>query len=83
MSIDTHPDHRTRTGAEAAPSGPIARIVAGSVAVGLVTALVLTLVVFAGASEATITGAMLVAFGAGWALLGGLSARFTDRKSVV
>jgi len=81
MSIDTHPhhDHGPAFTAEAVPSGPIARMVAASLAAGLVTALVLTLVVFAGASEATITGSMLVAFGAGWALLGLLSARVTNR----
>ena len=81
MSVDIHPDHdhRTDPAAGAATSGPIARIVAGSLAAGLATALVLTLVVFAGAPEATITGSMLVAFGAGWALMGVLSARFTSR----
>ena len=62
MSIDTHttppPDAAT------APRGPLGRIIAGSLAAGLVTALVLSLVVFAGASEPTITGSMLIAFGA-------------------
>jgi pimeloyl-ACP methyl ester carboxylesterase len=81
MSVDIHPDHSRSTDREtvAAPRGPFARIVLGSLAAGLVAALGLALVVFAGAPEATITGSMLVAFGAGWALLGVLSARMTNR----
>ncbi len=81
MSVDIHPDRHLHAGSEtvAAPRGPVARIVAASVVAGLVASLVLALVVFAGATEATITGSMLVAFGAGWAVMGVLSARFTDR----
>ncbi|GAA3801195.1 alpha/beta fold hydrolase [Nocardioides panacisoli] len=61
-------------------SGPVARLVAASLVAGLVAAAVLVLVVFPGAAESTITGSFLVAFGFGWALLGWLTARFTDRS---
>lgn len=61
-----------------APSKPRSRgrvglVVTASVATGLVSALVLTLVVLAGASEHVITGSALLAFAAGWAMLGALS----------
>ena len=62
MSVDIHPTDRATTHRRrrAAPtSGPVARIVAGSLAAGAATALVLTLVVFAGATESVITGSML------------------------
>jgi pimeloyl-ACP methyl ester carboxylesterase len=80
MSVLIHPadnDHTNRD--TAAPDGPFARIIAASVATGLVTALVLTLLVFAAATEATIIGAMLLAFALGWAMIGVLSTRFTNR----
>lgn len=60
-------------------SGPVARIVAASLAAGLTVATVLVLVVFPGATESTITGSLLLGFGIGWAALGWLSSRFTDR----
>ena len=84
MNVDTHPtgrhtEHQADQTAGAAPHGPFARIVATSLATGLGTALVLSLVVFAGHPEATITGALLAGFALGWALIGLLSRRFTDR----
>ncbi len=81
MSVDIRPtdDRHTDEDAAAAPRGPLARIAAGSVAIGLITAGALTLLVVAGASEPVITGAMLLAFGLGWAVLGVLSARLTNR----
>ena len=54
-------------------------MVAGSLAAGAVTALVLTLVVFPGATEAVITGSMLLGFGFGWALMAVLSDRMTSQ----
>jgi pimeloyl-ACP methyl ester carboxylesterase len=75
LTDHSHHDHETA----GVPRGPFARIVAASVATGLVTALVLTMVAFPGATEATITGSMLVAFALGWAMLGVLSSRFTNR----
>lgn len=66
--------------ARRAPSGrPIAYVVAGSVAAGLIGALFLTLVVFAGAVEHVITGSALLAFAVGWALLAVLSIRMTSQ----
>ncbi|MFN2504698.1 MAG: alpha/beta fold hydrolase [Acidimicrobiales bacterium] len=58
---------------------PIARIVAGSVLTGLVGALLLTLVVFAGATEHVITGSALVAFATGWTMLAVLSTRMSSQ----
>jgi pimeloyl-ACP methyl ester carboxylesterase len=60
-------------------SGPVARIIAASVATALAAAATLVAVVFPGATEATIIGAFLVAFGLGWALLGWATTRFTNR----
>ena len=60
-------------------SGPVARIIAGSLAAGAAAALVLTLVVFPGGTESVITGSVLIAFGLGWALIAVLSARHTNR----
>jgi hypothetical protein len=59
--------------------GPIWRIVIGSLAVGLVGALLLTLVVFAGAPEHVVSGSTLLAFAVGWTMLAVLSTRLTDR----
>ncbi len=58
---------------------PIWRIVGGSVAAGLVGALVLTLGVFGGATEPVISGTALLAFAGGWALLALLSTRFSTQ----
>ena len=63
----------------APPSGPLARIVAVALAAGIVVALVLTLVVFAGGTEGVITGSMLASFGFGWAVLAVLASRRTNR----
>lgn len=72
-STDQHHQHE-----QVRPSsGPVARIVAGSVAAGLVAAVFLVAVVFPGATEATITGSLLVAFGFGWAVMGWATTRFT------
>jgi pimeloyl-ACP methyl ester carboxylesterase len=57
--------------------GPLRRVVAAGLATGLLGALALTLLVLAGAKEHVITGAALLAFGAGWAVLGVLSVRRT------
>ncbi|HZB51758.1 MAG TPA: hypothetical protein VE547_21895, partial [Mycobacteriales bacterium] len=57
----------------------IGAAVAISMVTGLATALVLVLVAFAGATEAVITGAALLGFASGWALLAVLTARLTDQ----
>jgi len=81
MSVDTHPtDHRDDVAAPATPrTGPMARVIAGSLATGAMSALVLTLVVFAGGTESVITGSTLIAFGLGWALIAALTVRHTNR----
>jgi hypothetical protein len=60
-------------------SGPVARIIAASVATALAAAATLVALVFPGATEATIIGSFLVAFGLGWTLLGWATTRFTNR----
>jgi pimeloyl-ACP methyl ester carboxylesterase len=73
-AVADHPDadpHRRR--------GHIGLIVIGSIAAGLIAALLLTLVVFAGAREHVITGALLLGFAFGWLTLAVLSARRTDQ----
>jgi hypothetical protein len=64
--------HRTHT-------GPIRRIIAASLASGLVGALAMTVVVFGGEREPAITGSALLAFAFGWALLAVLSIRMTSQ----
>ena len=63
----------------AADGGPIARVVAASLATGVFGAAALTLGVFGGAPEHVITGSALLAFAVGWALLAVLSSRLTSR----
>jgi pimeloyl-ACP methyl ester carboxylesterase len=55
------------------------RVVGASLLVGAVTALLLSLVVFPGATEGVVTGSMLVGFGLGWAQMATLSTRLTDQ----
>lgn len=57
----------------------LGRVTVLAVGAGAVTAAVLDLVVFAGAAEAVITGASLLGFAVGWALLAVLSTRRTAR----
>jgi pimeloyl-ACP methyl ester carboxylesterase len=80
MSIDTHAVQHDNTKAPTSVgSGPVKRVIAGSLVAGAVTALVLTLAVFPGATENVITGSVLVAFGLGWAMMTILSARMTSQ----
>ena len=58
---------------------PIGRVVAGSLAAGLVAAVVLVAVPWLPAEESAVTGAVLSGFAVGWALLAVLSTRFTDQ----
>lgn len=80
-STDQHttPQPIRRAGKAQRSGGPVARVTAGSLAVGVATAALLVAVVFPGAAEATITGSLLLAFGFGWAVLGWATSRFTDR----
>ena len=57
----------------------IGSIVVGSLLLGLVLAIFLVLVPFAGAEENVISGSVLLAFALGWALIAVLSMRFTDQ----
>ena len=59
--------------------GHIGWIVAGSLATGLVAALLLVFAPFIPAEEGAVTGAVLCGFALGWALLAVLSVRFTDQ----
>jgi pimeloyl-ACP methyl ester carboxylesterase len=60
-------------------SSRVTRVILGSLTAGAVTALVLLLVVFPGATEAVVTGSALLAFGLGWAMMRVLSARLTSQ----
>jgi pimeloyl-ACP methyl ester carboxylesterase len=59
--------------------GHLGLIVVGSMFGGLILALVMTLLVFGGATEPIISGVALLAFALGWTLLAWLSDRRTDQ----
>jgi pimeloyl-ACP methyl ester carboxylesterase len=61
------------------PRGHIGWTVAGSLATGLVAAVVLALAPFIPAEEPAVTGAVLCGFALGWAMLAVLSVRFTEQ----
>jgi pimeloyl-ACP methyl ester carboxylesterase len=61
------------------PRGHIGWIVAGSLAIGLVAALLLVAAPFIPAQESAISGAVLCGFALGWVMLVVLSVRFTDQ----
>ena len=68
------------------PPGPgpgkrpgVVLIIAGSLAIGLVAALLLAAAPFIPPEEDAVTGAVLIGFGLGWAMLAVLSIRFTDQ----
>jgi pimeloyl-ACP methyl ester carboxylesterase len=63
----------------ASHTGPMRRIIVGSLAAAVVAAAALTFVVFGGADEHVITGTALLGFALGWALLAVLSTRMTDQ----
>jgi pimeloyl-ACP methyl ester carboxylesterase len=65
------------TSADAPRRRPAGRTIVLSVMAGAVSALVLVFVVFAGGTEVTITGALLLGFGFGWALIATLTVRRT------
>jgi pimeloyl-ACP methyl ester carboxylesterase len=74
---DKGPDHPSRP--DPGPRGHIGWIVAGSLATGLVAALLLVAAPFIPAEESNLTGAVLCGFGLGWAMLAVLSVRYTDQ----
>jgi len=61
------------------PRGNNGWIVAGSLATGLVAAVLLAAAPFIPAEERAVTGAVLCGFALGWAMLAVLSVRFTDQ----
>jgi pimeloyl-ACP methyl ester carboxylesterase len=61
------------------PRGHIGWIVAGSLATGLVAAVLLAAAPFIPAEESAVTGAVLCGFALGWAMLAVFSVRFTDQ----
>jgi len=64
--------------ASALSSGrPLTLVVAGSLVVGFLLAVLFVVGPLSGATESVITGSVLVAFGIGWLLLGALSIRYT------
>lgn len=80
MSTHTRPTARPQ-GPPEPTSDPIerpaGRTIVASVAAGALAALLLALVVFPGGTEATITGALMLGFGIGWAVIAALTVRRT------
>lgn len=74
-SVSTGPPARPRP----RPTSRIGWIVAGSLVTGLVAAVLLVAAPFVAPQENDITGAVLCGFALGWAMLAGLSVRFTDQ----
>lgn len=62
-----------------ATSGHIGRIVLGSMAAGLLAAVLLVVAPFGPASQSAVTGSVLCGFALGWAMLALLSVRLTDQ----
>src|SRR5689334_22954131 len=74
---DNGPDRLSRP--DPGPRGHIGWILVGSLAAGLVAALLLAAAPFIPAEESHLTGAVLCGFAVGWAMLAVLSVRFTDQ----
>ena len=70
---------RPGDGSDPARAGHIGRIVAGSLATGLIAALLLVAAPFISPEENDVTGAVLCGFAVGWAMLAILSSRYTDQ----
>jgi pimeloyl-ACP methyl ester carboxylesterase len=77
--VRTHTDPFRPGNSRHTRKGHIGLIVAGSLVSGLVAAVVLVVGPLGGSQEHVITGAVLLAFAFGWALLALLSARWTDQ----
>ncbi|HET7278584.1 MAG TPA: alpha/beta hydrolase [Dermatophilaceae bacterium] len=81
MSTQAHPASRPHHAPEptrhATKSRPAGRAIVASMVAGAVAALLLAFVVFAGGTEATVTGSLLLGFGFGWALMATLTVRRT------
>jgi pimeloyl-ACP methyl ester carboxylesterase len=79
MTTSTRTPTPTGSTGRTTPAGPLGRIIATSLGASAVAAAVLTFAVLPDASEATIVGTTLAAFGAGWAMLAWLTTRLTTR----
>lgn len=85
MNPSVRQSTHTDTPLGSAPEAPIGRrghlgrIVAGSLATGLIAGVLLVFAPFIPADETGATGALLGGFALGWALLAALSVRFTDQ----
>jgi pimeloyl-ACP methyl ester carboxylesterase len=88
MTTQTHPSRQvppspTSTGSPARPHprrrASIGWIAAGSLVTGLIAALLLAAAPFVTPQENDVTGAVLCGFALGWAMLAGLSVRYTDQ----
>jgi pimeloyl-ACP methyl ester carboxylesterase len=71
--------HRLPASPDREARGRIGWIVAGSLATGLLAAVLLVAAPFIPAEESALTGAILCGFAVGWAMLAVLSVRFTDQ----
>jgi pimeloyl-ACP methyl ester carboxylesterase len=78
-STATLPESPPQPGAPPPRRGPIGWIVAGSLVLGAVAALVLVWFAVGGAREHVITGTALLGFAVGWGLLALLSTRWTSQ----
>lgn len=79
VTTNAVPDSSLDATREIAGGGHIGLIVVGSIAAGLVLGLLLVLGVFAGGDEPEIIGSALLALGAGFTLLAGVSTRRTNQ----
>ncbi|GAA2030828.1 hypothetical protein GCM10009740_20690 [Terrabacter terrae] len=70
---------RPDDGSQPEPRGHIGRVVAGSLATGLIAAVLLALAPFVPPDEDHVTGAALCGFAVGWATLAVLSTRYTEQ----
>ena len=70
---------RPGDGSDPPRAGHIGRIVAGSLALGLLAAFLLAAAPFISPEEDDVTGAVLCGFAVGWAMLATLSTRYTDQ----
>jgi alpha/beta hydrolase fold len=78
----THPKDQgrdRRSHPDRGPRGHIGWVVAGSLATGLVAAVLLVAAPFIPAEETAVTGAILCGFALGWAMLAVVSVRFTEQ----
>jgi pimeloyl-ACP methyl ester carboxylesterase len=79
MSVDRHIPHpEAPDPPEASRPTGVRRVLVFSLVAGAVTAALLAVVVFPGATESVVTGSVLLGFGLGWSLIAVLSVRMTS-----